>query len=138
MCVPLLDDASSDRSSQSHVASPAELSDVPTDSSFSVTVMCMGGRRRSILVWDEEEDGFNVDEESECHGNDGTNGSYLAVAGSTSRMSRLRNLGSSRVPLRSISIPLTRSYLAGGKVISGGGHLSTSAWPAGRRARAGG
>jgi hypothetical protein len=66
--VPLSDDAydaSSDRSSQSRVVSPAELSDVPTDASFSVSVMRVGGRRESILVWDEEEDDFNVDEESE-------------------------------------------------------------------------
>jgi hypothetical protein len=66
--VPLLDDAydaGSDRSSQSRVASPAELSDVPTDASFSVSIMRVGGRRESILVWDEEEDDFNVDEESE-------------------------------------------------------------------------
>jgi hypothetical protein len=66
--VPLSDDAydaGSDRSLQSRVASPAELSDVPTDASFSVSVMRVGGRRESILVWDEEEDDFNVDEESE-------------------------------------------------------------------------
>ena len=66
--VPLSDDAydaSSDLSSHSRVASPAELSDVPTDASFSVSVMRVGGRRESILVWDEEEDDFNVDEESE-------------------------------------------------------------------------
>jgi hypothetical protein len=66
--VPLSDDAydaGSDRSSQSRVASPAELSDGPTDASFSVSVMRVGGRRESILVWDEEEDDFNVDEESE-------------------------------------------------------------------------
>lgn len=66
--IPLLDDAydaGSDRSSQSRVASPAELSDVPTDASFSVSVMRVGGRRESILVWDEEEDDFNVDEENE-------------------------------------------------------------------------
>ena len=66
--IPLSDDAydaSSDLSSQSRVASPAELSDVPTDASFSVSVMRVGGRRESILVWDEEEDDFNVDEESE-------------------------------------------------------------------------
>jgi hypothetical protein len=63
--VPLSDDAydaCSDRSSQSRVAL---LSDVPTDSSFSVSVMRVGGRRESILVWDEEEDDFNADEESE-------------------------------------------------------------------------
>jgi len=66
--IPLSDDAydaGSDRSFQSRVASPAELSDVPTDASFSVSVMRVGGRRESILVWDEEEDDFNVDEESE-------------------------------------------------------------------------
>jgi hypothetical protein len=66
--IPLSDDAydaGSDRSSQSRVASPTELSDVPTDASFSVSVMHVGGRRESILVWDEEEDDFNVDEESE-------------------------------------------------------------------------
>ena len=66
--VPLSDDAydaGSDRSLQSRVASPAELSDVPTDASSSVSVMRVGGRRESILVWDEEEDDFNVDEESE-------------------------------------------------------------------------
>jgi hypothetical protein len=66
--VPLSDDvydASSDRSMQSRVASPAELSDVPTDSSLSVSVLRVGGRRESILVWDEEEDDFNADEESE-------------------------------------------------------------------------
>jgi len=38
---------------------------VPTDASFSVSVMRVGGRRESILVWDEEEDDFNVDEEDE-------------------------------------------------------------------------
>ena len=58
-------DASSDRSSQSRVASPIKLSHVPADSSSSVSVMRVGGRRESILVWDEEEDDFNVDEESE-------------------------------------------------------------------------
>ncbi len=66
--VPLSDDAydmGSDHSSQGRVASPTELSDVPTDASFSVSVMQVGGRRESILVWDEEEDEFNVDEESE-------------------------------------------------------------------------
>ncbi|KAI0300646.1 hypothetical protein B0F90DRAFT_1936770 [Multifurca ochricompacta] len=66
--VPLSDDAydaASDLSSQSRVASPTELSDVPTDGSFSVSVVQVGGRRESILVWDEEEDEFNVDEESE-------------------------------------------------------------------------
>ncbi|KAI0248527.1 hypothetical protein BJV78DRAFT_1235181 [Lactifluus subvellereus] len=66
--VPLSDDAydaGSDHSSQSRVMSPAELSDVPTDASFSVSVMRVGGRRESILVWDEEEDEFNVDEENE-------------------------------------------------------------------------
>jgi len=57
----------SDRSSPSRVLSPTELSDVPTDASFSVSVMRVpvGGRRESILVWDEEEDDFNVDEEDE-------------------------------------------------------------------------
>jgi hypothetical protein len=82
-CVPLSDDTydtSSDRSSQSRVASPPELSDVPTDSSFSVSVMRMGGRRESILVWDEEKDDFNVDGTNACRGSDGMNGSYLAVA----------------------------------------------------------
>ncbi|KAF8260485.1 hypothetical protein EI94DRAFT_1811598 [Lactarius quietus] len=66
--VPLSDDAydaGSDQSSQGRVASPTELSDVQTDASFSVSVMQVGGRRESILVWDEEEDEFNVDEESE-------------------------------------------------------------------------
>jgi hypothetical protein len=66
--VPLSDDAydaGSDRSSHSRIASPTELSDVPTDASFSVSVMRVGGRRESILVWDEEEDDFNMDEESE-------------------------------------------------------------------------
>ena len=66
--VPLSDDAydaGSDRSSQGRVASPTELSDVQTDASFSVSVMRVGGRRESILVWDEEEDDFNVDEETE-------------------------------------------------------------------------
>jgi hypothetical protein len=66
--VPLSDgayDAGSDRSSHSRVASPTELSDVQTDASFSVSVMRVGGRRESILVWDEEEEDFNVDEESE-------------------------------------------------------------------------
>ncbi|KAI9439284.1 hypothetical protein H4582DRAFT_1948160 [Lactarius indigo] len=66
--VPLSDDAydaGSDHSSQGRVASPTELSDVPTDASFSVSVMQVGGRRESILVWDEEEEDFNADEESE-------------------------------------------------------------------------
>ncbi|KAH9164870.1 hypothetical protein EDB89DRAFT_2233714 [Lactarius sanguifluus] len=66
--VPLSDDAydvGSDHSSLGRVASPTELSDVPTDASFSVSVMQVGGRRESILVWDEEEEDFNVDEESE-------------------------------------------------------------------------
>jgi hypothetical protein len=54
----------------------------------------MSGRCESILIWDKEEDGFNVDEESErMQGNDGTSGSYLAVASSTGRISRLRKLG---------------------------------------------
>ena len=64
--LPLSDDVSSDHSSQSRVASPAELTNVPTNSSFSVLVMWMGGRRESILVWDEEEDNFSVEEEREC------------------------------------------------------------------------
>jgi hypothetical protein len=66
--VPLSDDAydaGSDHSSQSRVASPAAVSDAPTDASFSVSIMRVGGRRESILVWDEEEDDFNLDEESE-------------------------------------------------------------------------
>ncbi|KAI0262095.1 hypothetical protein BC834DRAFT_1043661 [Gloeopeniophorella convolvens] len=67
--VPLSDDAydagSDDHSAHSRVASPSELSDVPTEASFSVSIMQVGGRRESILVWDEEEDDFNVDEESE-------------------------------------------------------------------------
>ena len=66
--VPLSDDAyddGSDRSSQGRVASPTELSDVQTDASFSVSVMHVPGRRESILVWDEEEEDFNVDEETE-------------------------------------------------------------------------
>ena len=66
--IPLSDEAydvGSDRSSPSRVLSPSELSDVPTDASFSVSVMRVGGRRESILVWDEEEDDFNVDEEDE-------------------------------------------------------------------------
>ena len=66
--VPLSDDAydaGSDHSSQGRVASPTALSDVPTDASFSVSVMRVPGRRESILVWDEEEDDFNMDEESE-------------------------------------------------------------------------
>ena len=64
--IPLSDDAydvGSDRSSPSRVLSPTELSDVPTDASFSLSVMRVGGRRESILVWDEEEYDFNVDEE---------------------------------------------------------------------------
>jgi len=66
--VPLSDDAydaASDHITHSRGASPAELSDGPTDVSFSVSVMRVGGWRESILVWDEEEDEFNVDEESE-------------------------------------------------------------------------
>jgi len=66
--IPLSDDAydvGSNRSSPSHVLSPTELSDVPTDVSFSVLIMRMGGRCESILVWDKEEDDFNVDEEDE-------------------------------------------------------------------------
>jgi hypothetical protein len=66
--VPLSDDAydaSSDRCSQSRVSSPAEISDVRINASFSVSVMRVGGRRVSILVWDEDEHDFNVDEESE-------------------------------------------------------------------------
>ena len=64
--IPLSDDAydvGSDRSSPLRILSPTELSDVPTDASFSVSFMRVGGRRKSILVWDEEEDDFNVDEE---------------------------------------------------------------------------
>ncbi|KAI0275733.1 hypothetical protein BC826DRAFT_1114306 [Russula brevipes] len=48
--IPLSDDAhdaGSDRSSQSRITSPTEL------------------RRESILVWDEDEDNFYVDDESE-------------------------------------------------------------------------
>ena len=62
-----VNDVGSDRSSPSRVLSPTELSDVPTDASFSVSVMRVpvGGRRESILGWDEEEDDFNVDEEGE-------------------------------------------------------------------------
>jgi hypothetical protein len=65
--IPLSDgayDTGSDRSSQSHVASPTELSDVPTDTSFSVSIMHMGSWREVILVWDEEDD-FCVNKESE-------------------------------------------------------------------------
>ena len=67
--IPHSDDAydmGSDRSSPLHVLSPTELSDVPTDASFSVSVMRVGGRRESILAWNEEEDDFNVDKEDEC------------------------------------------------------------------------
>ncbi|KAH9017767.1 hypothetical protein EDB83DRAFT_2528542 [Lactarius deliciosus] len=46
-----------DHSSQGGGASPTELSDEPTDASFSVSIMQIGGQRESILVWDEEEDG---------------------------------------------------------------------------------
>ncbi|KAH8980626.1 hypothetical protein EDB86DRAFT_3087730 [Lactarius hatsudake] len=46
-------DVGSDHSSRGRVASPTELSDVPTDASFSVSVMQVGGRRESILVWDD-------------------------------------------------------------------------------------
>ena len=66
--VPLSDDAydaGSDHGSQRRVASPTELSDVQTDASFSVSVMRFGGWRESILVWDEEENDLNVEEESE-------------------------------------------------------------------------
>jgi len=66
--IPLSDEAydvGSDRSSSSRISSPTELSDVPADASFSVSVMRVGVRRESILVWDEEEDDFNVDEEDE-------------------------------------------------------------------------
>jgi len=63
--VPLLDDAydgGSDRSPQGCVTSLTGLSDVQTDTSFSVSVMRAGGRQESILVWDEEE--FHVAEET--------------------------------------------------------------------------
>jgi len=66
--IPLSDDAydvGSDRSSPSRILLPTELSDVPTDASFFAPVMRVGGRRESILVWDEEEDNFNVDKEDE-------------------------------------------------------------------------
>jgi len=66
--IPLSDDAydvGSDRSSPSRVLSQTELSDVPTDASFSIPAMRVGGRRESILVWDEEEDDFIVDEEDD-------------------------------------------------------------------------
>jgi hypothetical protein len=42
-------------------AASAEPSDVPTNSSFSVSVMRVGGRREPILVWDEKEYDFNID-----------------------------------------------------------------------------
>ncbi|KAF8476376.1 hypothetical protein DFH94DRAFT_804475 [Russula ochroleuca] len=58
-------DPPADHSSHSRVASPAELSGGPTDASFSVSVMRAGDRRESILFWDEVEDDFNIDEESE-------------------------------------------------------------------------
>jgi len=56
---------STHRSSQSFVASLTVRSDVPTDASFSVSVMRVGGWRESNLVWDEVDGEFNVDEESE-------------------------------------------------------------------------
>lgn len=61
--IPLLDDAydtGSDRSSQSCVASPRC---AHRHVIFRLD-MDMGGRRESVLVWDEKDD-FNVDEESE-------------------------------------------------------------------------
>jgi hypothetical protein len=66
--IPLSDaayDVGSDRSSHSRVASPTELSDVQTDAPFSVSVMRVGGQYESIIVWDEEEENFNADKESE-------------------------------------------------------------------------
>lgn len=38
---------------------------MPTDAPLSVSVMRVGGRCESILIWDKEEDDFNVDEEDE-------------------------------------------------------------------------
>ena len=38
---------------------------MPTDASFSVSVMHVGGWRESNLVWDEVDGEFNVDEKSE-------------------------------------------------------------------------
>jgi len=66
--IPLSDkvyDVGSDRSLPLRVLSPTELSNMPTDMSFLVSVMCVGRQRKSILVWDEEEDDFNVDEEED-------------------------------------------------------------------------
>jgi len=66
--IPLSDEAydvGSDRSLPLRVLSLTELSDVPINESFSVSVMRVGRRHESILVWDEEEDDFNVDEEDE-------------------------------------------------------------------------
>jgi len=66
--IPLSDEAydmGSDRSSPSRVFSPTELSDGPADASISVSVIRVGVQRESILVWNEEEDDFNVDEEDE-------------------------------------------------------------------------
>jgi hypothetical protein len=45
-------DVGSDRSSPSRVPSPTELFDMPTDASFPVSVVRVGGWRESILVWD--------------------------------------------------------------------------------------
>ncbi|KAH8983972.1 hypothetical protein EDB86DRAFT_3119486 [Lactarius hatsudake] len=65
-CDPLSDDAydaGSGHSLQGHVASPTELSDVPTDASFSVSVM-QGRTAQVNSSLDEEEDEFDIDEES--------------------------------------------------------------------------
>ena len=88
---PLLDDAynaSGDRGSQSRVASPAGLSDGSTDASFSVSVMRVGGRRVSILVWDEKEDEFMMSTRSAiaCRGVSTTHHLSLASASPVCRV----------------------------------------------------
>lgn len=64
--IPLSEEAynvGSDRSSPSPNLYPTELSDMPTNASFSISVMRMGGRCESTLVWDKKEDDFNVEDE---------------------------------------------------------------------------
>jgi hypothetical protein len=90
--------------------------------------MGIGGRRESILVWDEEEDDLNVDEESERMPRERWD-EWLVLGSGWLYKQDIRieesdagNLGGSRVPLAHcvvFSIPLMKCCLAGRRVISG-------------------
>lgn len=63
---------------------------MPTYVSFSVSVMQVSGRRKLILVWDEEKEEFNTDEETNSyHGSIATSNLCSTAEGCTGKMEDL-------------------------------------------------